>query len=67
MSFVLDTNILLPLIREQADTLKPNVRGLIEQDRTALFFSVASVWEIAIKWRLGKLELSTHRRRSRDL
>lgn len=58
MSVLLDTNILLPLVRKEEQKLGRDVRTLIDHRPTALFFSVASVWEIAIKWRLGKLELS---------
>lgn len=59
MSVLLDTNILIPLVRKQANTLDQSVRDLIDRRQTALFCSVASLWEIAIKWRLGKLGLST--------
>lgn len=58
MSLLLDTNILLPIINDESHTLDRNVRALLETRRSDLFFSVASLWEIAIKWRLGKLALA---------
>lgn len=57
MSVLLDTNILMPLIRKEEQKLGRDVRALLDHQTTALFFSVASLWEIAIKWRLKKLEL----------
>lgn len=54
---LLDTNILIPIINDEASGLDRNIRELLNGRRSALFFSVASLWEIAIKYRLGKLQL----------
>lgn len=54
MRLLLDTNILLWLM--QADLrLTPEARTLIES-AYEVHVSSASIWEIAIKWRLGKIE-----------
>jgi PIN domain nuclease of toxin-antitoxin system len=57
MGLLLDTHVLLPLIEERADTLHPSIRGAIRSPGVSLFASVVSLWEIAIKTRIGKLPL----------
>ena len=44
-------------MHQNPDKLVPPVRERLEDCEQALFFSVASVWEIAIKYALGKLPL----------
>lgn len=56
MNLLLDTNILVPMIDGSGRNLPaPIVQALQEADE--LWASVASIWEVAIKHRLGKLPL----------
>jgi len=54
---LLDTHVLLALVEERLDTLTPPMRALFGNTDAELYSSVASLWEIAIKVRLGKLPL----------
>ncbi len=54
---LLDSNILIPLLDGAPSRLPFAVRSLLEDPAHESYFSVASVWEIAIKVRLGKLPL----------
>jgi PIN domain nuclease of toxin-antitoxin system len=51
---LLDTHVLLWLMEENP-RLKRSTRSLIA-DASEVYVSSASLWEIAIKWRLGKIE-----------
>jgi PIN domain nuclease of toxin-antitoxin system len=51
---LLDTHILLWLM-EDDPRLTASTHSLIE-DASEVYVSSASIWEIAIKWRLGKIE-----------
>jgi PIN domain nuclease of toxin-antitoxin system/antitoxin (DNA-binding transcriptional repressor) of toxin-antitoxin stability system len=51
---VLDTHVLLWLMEENP-RLRRSARSLIE-DASEVYVSSASLWEIAIKWRLRKIE-----------
>jgi PIN domain nuclease of toxin-antitoxin system len=54
--FLLDTHAFLWLI--QGDTqLSERARIAIADDANQLYFSVASIWEIAIKLNIGKLKI----------
>jgi PIN domain nuclease of toxin-antitoxin system len=54
-ALLLDTHVFLWM---QSDPERlGSGRSLIEDDRTELFLSAASSWEIAMKWALGKLAL----------
>jgi PIN domain nuclease of toxin-antitoxin system len=55
MRLLLDTNILITLIEDRLHGLEPTTRRAITDSESALFASAASLWEIAIKSRLGKL------------
>ena len=57
MPLLLDTNIVLPIINERLRELDSRIRDAVAAPEVALHVSVASLWEIAIKVRLGKLEL----------
>ena len=52
---LLDTHTLLWWAADTKD-LSRNVKRLIEDDRTSIYVSAASAWEIATKVRLGKLK-----------
>lgn len=56
MSLLLDTNIIIPILRQATAALPPAVQRMLETERN-FRCSVASLWEIAIKARLGKLPL----------
>ena len=53
MKLLLDTHLLLWAAGEP-DRLSADARALISDAENELFFSAASVWEIAIKSRLGR-------------
>lgn len=55
---LLDTHTLIWYINGDAQ-LSDNTRAAIEADNTINYVSIASLWEIAIKISLGKLELKT--------
>ncbi len=56
MKLLLDTHVWLWMIAEP-DRLGRPAHGILEDASNALVFSAASAWEIAIKWRLGRLTL----------
>lgn len=58
MRLLLDTHILLAVIDGRGSLFEARVRALLEHPEAEFAASVASLWEIAIKWRLGKLALS---------
>lgn len=55
---LLDTHALIWYINGDPE-LSENARKAIESDNTINFVSIASLWEMAIKIGLGKLELKT--------
>ncbi len=57
MKLLLDTQAFLWFFIGDA-SLSPNARALIEDPSNEKFFSVASLWEIAIKVSIGKLILT---------
>jgi PIN domain nuclease of toxin-antitoxin system len=54
MRVLLDTHALLWAAFHK-DQLSPRARQLIQPERNEVFVSAASAWEIATKYRLGKL------------
>lgn len=56
MSFFLDTHTVLWLLRNDPQ-LSPVARAIAEESKHQLLFSLASLWEIAIKVRRGRLDL----------
>ena len=54
MRLLLDTHVLLWLMEENL-RLRRSALSLIS-DASEVYVSSASLWEIAIKWRLGKIE-----------
>lgn len=57
MRLLLDTHVLL-WAAEAPDNLSRTARREMEDAANGLFFSVASIWELAIKVSIGKLRLS---------
>jgi PIN domain nuclease of toxin-antitoxin system len=58
MRLLLDTHVALAIIENQVDRFAPGIRRLLAEPGGDFHVSVASLWEIAIKWRLGKLRLT---------
>lgn len=56
MSLLLDTHFLIAATRGEADARFPLVKRLLTDNPAPIHASVTSIWEIAIKTRLGKLE-----------
>ena len=54
---LLDTNVVVPLARRQIATLPNSIREALRATDHALLTSVVSLWEVAIKHRLGRLPL----------
>ena len=54
--FLLDTHGFLWLIQGDPQ-LSERARSVISDDANQLYFSVASIWEIAIKLNIGKLKI----------
>ena len=57
MRLLLDTNILIPMMGNDVTSLPGKVRGLLAADDMDFFASAAALWEMAIKFRIGKLKL----------
>ena len=57
MQFLLDTNVLIALVDGRLDVLDRSSRDAVTSPAAVNHASVASLWEIAIKMRLGKLAL----------
>ena len=55
MRLLLDTHVFLALIELGSVTLPQNMFDVLMDERTEMVVSVASLWEIAIKERKGKL------------
>lgn len=58
MRLLLDTHILLALVERRIVHLPPGIEALLNNPNNEYYLSAASLWEIAIKWRLGKLKVS---------
>jgi PIN domain nuclease of toxin-antitoxin system len=54
MQYLLDTHVLLWWITSDK-RLSPKAEGLIRSHRNTIYWSVASSWEVSIKYSLGKL------------
>lgn len=57
MKFLLDTHIFINLVEQRTERLGHGISELLRNRDAEFFLSVASLWEIAIKSRLGKLPL----------
>jgi PIN domain nuclease of toxin-antitoxin system len=55
MLVLLDTHILISLAKAESSRLPTFIQDVLRNERNAMFASVVSLWEIAIKYRLGKL------------
>ena len=61
MKLLLDTHLLLWAAGEP-ERLSPSAHGLIQDEDNELFFSAASLWEIAIKRGLGRSDFQADAR-----
>ncbi len=57
MNFLLDTHIFLWFVNDDP-RLSDRFKDLIENEKNFSYLSVASVWEMSIKYNLGKLKLA---------
>ena len=57
MRLLLDTHVLLWALNE-SDRLDATTRAMLEDPDNDVFFSAASIWEIAIKARLGRADFT---------
>ena len=56
MKILLDTHVIIALLHEDLRSRYPQIEGALDNPANESFFSTASLWEIAIKARLGKLD-----------
>lgn len=57
MRLLLDTHIVLAVVRQEVEKFPAPHRQILQDDRNHFVVSAASLWEINLKWRLGKLPL----------
>ncbi len=57
MKLLLDTHALLWFIEGDVRFPKKS-RELIDDKKNACFVSIVSIWELAVKWKIGKIELA---------
>ena len=57
MRLLLDTHIALACIQRQTGSLPTAMTDAIDQPENTIWVSVVTIWEIAIKSRLGKLPI----------
>ena len=57
MRLLLDTNILIPIARRKLSQIKGEIRSAFQGGDNELIISVVSLWEIAIKFRIDKLDV----------
>ncbi len=58
MRLLLDTHVLLTMMESRVETFVPGIQRLIKDTTAEHHVSVVSLWEIAIKWRLGKIQIT---------
>jgi PIN domain nuclease of toxin-antitoxin system len=58
MKLLLDTHVVLSIVNEKTAELPAALRGVLADPDSEFYVSVASLWKIAIKRRLGKLKVS---------
>ena len=56
MNYLLDTSTFLWYVTAQSE-LSPHARSIVGDSRNNIYLSFVSIWELAIKFRVGKLEL----------
>jgi len=58
MHVLLDTHVLIWALDDMDDALDRKTRALLVESGTTVLFSAASIWEIAIKARLGRVDFA---------
>jgi PIN domain nuclease of toxin-antitoxin system len=58
MNYLVDTHVVLWFFNGD-QIIPPKIRKLMTEDPGHVYISVASLWEIAIKFSLGKLEIDS--------
>ena len=66
MNLLIDTHAVIWFITED-DQLPDHAKALIEEANNTCFVSIASLWEMAIKYSLGKLDLKADLKRIFEL
>ena len=61
MKYLLDTHTLIWLL-EASSKVSQEIKEILKSPGNSVYLSSASLWEIAIKTSLGKLDLSTFRK-----
>ena len=56
MKILLDTHIFLWFISDNS-RLSPNVQSVIQDTKNTVYLSAVSIWEVIVKYQLGKLQL----------
>jgi len=59
MKYLLDTSILI-WSRNDTSRIKDDISSILEGERNSIYYSPISLWEISIKYGLGKLDLAGH-------
>lgn len=54
MNYLMDTHVLLWML-QNPDKIPEKILKIIDDDRSQLFVSVATLWEFSVKYSLGKL------------
>jgi PIN domain nuclease of toxin-antitoxin system len=57
VNFLLDTHIILGILNETTENFPKFIQNVLKNQSSTFHVSTASLWEIAIKTRMGKLEL----------
>ncbi len=58
MRLLLDTHIFLAMIESRVESFPAGIQNLIKDATSEHHVSVVNLWEIAIKWRLGKIRIT---------
>lgn len=56
MTYLLDTHALIWFLTGETHRFSPAILDILQSDEETLYFSAASIWEIAIKSTLGKAD-----------
>ncbi|MBW9062737.1 type II toxin-antitoxin system VapC family toxin [Rhizobium herbae] len=57
MKLLLDTHIYIAMLKSQPEQFGKQIGALLNASENELFLSAATLWEMSIKWRLGKLDI----------
>ena len=58
MNYLLDTSTFLWYVSAREE-LSPQARSIIDDSHNNVYLSFVSIWELSIKFRIGKLELAS--------